>query len=128
MNYKELLEVIEKINAVVGNAETKSQKKLIKIYEKLKPIYEQYIDERNDYRLDAAAVDDKGNVVVDEKGDYKFTKESLKTLQVHLKNLLEKEIDFKKITVVNPGGLEDFYFLKDVVTGVEFILTEDEEL
>lgn len=128
MNYKELLEVIEKINAVVGNAETKSQKKLIKIYEKLKPFYEQYIDERNDYRLDAAAVDDKGNVILDEKGDYKFTKESLKTLQVHLKTLLEKEIDFKKINVVNPNGLEEFYFLKDVVTGVEFIIADDEEL
>lgn len=128
MNYKELLEVIEKINAVVGNAETKSQKKLIKIYEKLKPFYEQYIDERNDYRLDAAAVDDKGNVILDEKGDYKFTKESLKTLQVHLKSLLEKEIDFKKINVVNPNGLEEYYFLKDVVTGVEFIIADDEEL
>ena len=128
MNYKELLEVIEKINAVIGNAETKSQKKLIKIYEKLKPIYEQYIDERNDYRLDAAAVDDKGNVVLDEKGDYKFTKESLKTLQVHLKSLLEKEISFKKIDIINPKGLEEFYFLKDVVNGVDFIIVDDEEL
>lgn len=128
MNYKELLEVIEKINAVIGNAETKSQKKLIKIYEKLKPFYEQYIDERNDYRLDAAAVDDKGNVILDEKGDYKFTKESLKTLQVHLKSLLEKEISFKKIDVINPKGLEEFYFLKDAVTGVDFIIVDDEEL
>ena len=128
MNYKELLQIIESINAVVGNSETKSQKKLIKIYEKLKPFYEQYMDERNDYRLDAAAVDDKNNVLLDEKGDYKFTKESLKTLQVHLKNLLEKEIEFKKINVVNPSGLEEFYFLKDVVTGVEFTISDDEEL
>jgi hypothetical protein len=128
MNYKELLQIIESINAVVGNSETKSQKKLIKIYEKLKPFYEQYMDERNDYRLDAAAVDDKNNVLLDEKGDYKFTKESLKTLQVHLKTLLEKEIEFKKINVVNPSGLEEFYFLKDVVTGVEFTISDDEEL
>jgi hypothetical protein len=37
----------------------------------------------------------------------------LKTLQVHLKSLLEKEISFKKIDVINPKGLEEFYFLKD---------------
>lgn len=128
MNYKELLETIEKINAVIGNAETKSQKKLVKIYEKMKPYYEKYLDERNDFRLDAAAVDDKGVVILDEKGDYKFTKDSLKTLQVSLKSLLEKEFEFPVINVVNPGGLEEYSFLKDWVTGVDFKSNEDEEL
>ena len=128
MNYKQLLETIEKINAVIGNAETKSQKKLVKIYEKMKPFYEKYLDERNDFRLDAAATDDKGVVILDEKGDYKFTKESLKTLQISLKTLLEKDFDFPTINVVNPAGLEEYSFLKDWVTGVEFKITEDEEL
>lgn len=128
MNYKELLETIEKINAVIGNAETKSQKKLVKIYEKMKPYYEQYMEERNDFRLDAAAVDDKGSVLLDEKGDYKFTKESLKSLQVSLKKLLEKEFEFPIINVVNPSGLEDYSFLKDWVTGVDFKIDQDEEL
>lgn len=128
MNYKQLLETIEKINAVIGNAETKSQKKLVKIYEKMKPFYEKYLDERNDFRLDAAAVDDKGVVILDEKGDYKFTKDSLKTLQVSLKSLLEKEFEFPVINVVNPGGLEEYSFLKDWVTGVDFKSNEDEEL
>ena len=128
MNYKQLLETIEKINAVIGNAETKSQKKLVKIYEKMKPFYEKYLDERNDFRLDAAAVDDKGVVILDEKGDYKFTKDSLKTLQVGLKSLLEKEFEFPVINVVNPGGLEEYSFLKDWVTGVDFKSNEDEEL
>ena len=128
MNYKQLLETIEKINAVIGNAETKSQKKLVKIYEKMKPFYEKYLDERNDFRLDAAAVDDKGVVILDEKGDYKFTKDSLKTLQVGLKSLLEKDFEFPVINVVNPGGLEEYSFLKDWVTGVDFKSNEDEEL
>lgn len=128
MNYKQLLETIEKINAVIGNAETKGQKKLIKIYEKLKPFYEKYLEERNDFRLDAAAVDDKGVVILDEKGDYKFTKDSLKSLQISLKSLLEKEIDFQLINVVNPGGLEEYSFLKNWVTGIDFKNEEDEEL
>lgn len=128
MNYKQLLECIEAINASLGNSETKSQKKLIKIYEKLKPYYEKYIDDRNDCRLDAAAVDDKGVVILDDKGDYKFTKDSLKTLQGKLKELLEKEFEFKKIEVLNPSGLEDFAFLQNWVTGVTFNLQDDESL
>jgi hypothetical protein len=128
MNYKQLLEVIEQINAVIGNSETKSQKKLFKLYEKLKPYYEKYIDDRNDCRLDAAAVDDKGVVILDDKGDYKFTKDSLKILQGKLKELLEKEFEFKKIEVLNPSGLEDFAFLQNWVTGVTFNLQDDESL
>jgi hypothetical protein len=128
MNYKQLLEVIEQINAVIGNSETKSQKKLFKLYEKLKPYYEKYIEERNELRLDAAAVDDKGVVILNEQGDYKFNKDGLKQLQVQLKELLFKEFEYKKIEVLNPGGLEDFAFLQDWVTGVTFNLQDDEDL
>jgi hypothetical protein len=128
MNYKQLLECIEAINASLGNSETKSQKKLFKIYEKLKPYYEKYIEERNELRLDAAAVDDKGVVILNEQGDYKFNKDGLKQLQVQLKELLFKEFEYKKIEVLNPSGLEDFAFLQDWVTGVTFNLQDDEDL
>lgn len=128
MNYKQLLEVIEQINAVIGNSETKSQKKLFKLYEKLKPYYEKYIDLRNDLRLDAAAVDDKGVVILNDQGDYKFNKDGLKQLQVQLKELLFREFEYKKIEVLNPSGLEDFAFLQDWVTGVTFNLQDDEAL
>ena len=40
----------------------------------------------------------------------------------------DKEFDFQIINVVNPNGLENFTFLEDWVTGVEFNKQEEEEL
>jgi hypothetical protein len=128
MNYKQLNEAVSSIQNVIGNQETKVQKKLFKIFSKLKPTLEKYQDEVETLRLDNASVDDKGVLFTDEKGNYKFSKEGIAKLKKQVKELGEKEITFEKINVVNPQGLETFTFLEDLLTGVEFQHDEEEEL
>lgn len=125
MTYKELIETLELLGKNLGNQENKVQKKLIKIYNKLKVYYDVYDELRNDYRLEHASVDEKGNVVVNEKGDYVFTKDALKSLQKDLKQLITQSFIYEKINVVNPSGLEEHFYLKDWVVGVNF--HEDDE-
>lgn len=129
MKYEKIGQVIAQINAVIGKQETKVQKKLFKFGEKLKTYQEDYVNKVEELRLDNAAADDKGVLLVNEKGEYKFTKEGLKKLREDIKKLNESEFDFKPIEVLNPKGLEEFHFLKDWVTGVTFDEEEaDEEL
>ena len=42
MKYKQLLQLVSSINVVIGNQDTKTQKKLFKIYEKVKTYHEGY--------------------------------------------------------------------------------------
>jgi hypothetical protein len=126
MTYKELNLLVRNIQASVGNQETKIQKKLFKIFEKVKPILEDYNEKVNELRLDNASADSEGMLLMDEKGGYKFSKEGVKLLTKQVSDLDNSEFPFEKINVVNPQGLEEFIFLKDWVTGVPF--EADEEL
>jgi hypothetical protein len=128
MKYKKINEVIYQINNIKGNPEEKVIKKLVKFAEKLKPYQEEYATKVQELRLDNAATDKDGVLILKEDGDYKFNKEGLKKLQEQIKELGEKEFEFKKIEVVNPQGLEHFTFLEDWVTGITFIKEEEEEL
>jgi hypothetical protein len=128
MQYKKINEVINQINNIQGNPEEKVIKKLVKFAEKLKPYQEEYATKAQELRLDNAATDKDGVLILNDKQDYKFTKEGLKKLQDQIKELGEKEFEFKKIEVVNPNGLEHFTFLEDWVTGITFIKEEEEEL
>lgn len=127
MTYKELNTLIRTIQNTIGNQETKTQKKLFKIFEKVKPSYNDYLSKLEDLRLDNAATDDKGVLLLDEKGGYKFNKEGLKALTKQIQDLENQEFKFEKIPVVNPQGLEEFTFLKDWLSGVEFKEEEPEE-
>jgi hypothetical protein len=126
MTYKELNFLVRNIQASVGDQETKIQKKLFKIFEKIKPTLEEYNEKVNELRLDNASADSEGMLLVDEKGGYKFSKEGVKLLTKQISDLDNSEFHFEKINVVNPQGLEEFIFLKDWVTGVPF--EADEEL
>jgi hypothetical protein len=126
--YQELNQLIASINLVLGNQETKVQKKLFKVYEKVKPHYEEYQSQREELRLDAAAVDDKGIMLTDEKGEYKFTKDGIKQLTKDIDALNKKEFEFKPIEVINTKGLEEFIFLEKWTTGITFVKEEEEEL
>jgi hypothetical protein len=126
MTYKELNLLVRNIQASVGNQETKIQKKLFKIFEKVKPILEDYNEKVNELRLDNASADSEGMLLMDEKGGYKFSKEGVKLLTKQVSDLDNSEFPFEKINVVNPQGLEEFIFLRDWVTGVPF--EADEEL
>jgi hypothetical protein len=128
MKNKDLLQLVANLNAVIGSQETKTAKKLVKIYEKVKPHHEAYQAEVEILRLDNASTDDKDCLLLDEKGNYRFSKEGIKKLTKDIEALNDKEFDFQIINVVNPQGLENFTFLQDWVTGVEFNKQEEEEL
>lgn len=127
MTYKDFFILVANINANIGDQTTKGQKKLFKIYDKLKYLGEEYNAKMDEYKLEFASVDDKGNVIVDDKGAYKYTKDGLKNLNAKFKDIEKSEISFAKINVVNPSGLEDYIFLKDWVEGVKFNVVEQEE-
>jgi hypothetical protein len=128
MKYKQLLQLVANLNAVIGSQETKTAKKLVKIYEKVKPQHEAYQSEVENLRLDNAQTDDKDCLLLDEKGGYKFSKEGIKKLTKDIETLNDKEFDFQIVNVVNPQGLQDFTFLADWTTGIEFNTQEEEEL
>ena len=128
MKYQQLQTLVASINAVIGNSETKTAKKLFKIFEKVKTHHEDYQAKVEELRLDNAQVDDKDCLVLSEKGEYRFTKEAIKKLTTQVKELGEKEFEFKPIEVANPQGLEHFTFLEDWTTGIEFIKEIEEEL
>ena len=128
MTYNNLSTLVASINAVIGNQETKVQKKLFKIYEKVKSHHESYQAQVEELRLDNASTDDKDILLLDEKGGYKFTKEAIKKLTAQVTELGNKEFAFDKINVVNPAGLENFTFLEDWVNGIAFVKEEEEEL
>jgi hypothetical protein len=128
MKYNQLNTLVASINAVIGNSESKTQKKLVKIYEKVKSNHESYQAQVEELRLDNASADDKDILLLDEKGGYKFTKEAIKKLTAQVKELGEKEFAFDKINVINPAGLETFTFLEDWTTGITFVKEEEEEL
>ncbi len=127
MKYKEINVLITELNKVIGKQETKIQKKLFKFAEKIKPFQEDYLKKVEELRLDNAAADDKGVLLTNEKGEFRFSKEGLKKLNEDIKVLNDKDFDFKKIEVVNPQGLEDFHFLEDWTTGITFNPKEVEE-
>ena len=128
MKYQQLQTLVASINAVIGNAESKTQKKLVKIYDKVKIHHESYQAQVEELRLDNASTDDKDILLLDEKNGYKFTKESIKKLTQQVKELGDKEFAFDKINIANPQGLEHFTFLEDWTTGITFIKEEEEEL
>ena len=128
MKNKQLLQLVSNLNAVIGNSETKTQKKLVKIYEKVKQHHEYYQAEVEILRLDNAQTDDKDCLLLDDKGNYRYSKEGIKKLTKDIEALNDKEFDFQIINVVNSNGLENFTFLEDWVTGVEFNKQEEEEL
>ena len=128
MQFKQLNTLVASINAVIGSQETKVQKKLFRLYEKVKSHHESYQAQVEELRLDNASTDDKDILLLDEKNGYKFTKESIKKLTAQVKELGEKEFEFTPINVVNPDGLQDFTFLEEWTSGIEFIKEEEEEL
>jgi hypothetical protein len=128
MNYNQLNQLVANLNAIIGSQESRTQKKLFRIYEKLKSHHEAYQAEVEGLRLDNAQVDSNDCLILDEKNGYKFTKESIKKLTQQVKELGDKEFAFDKINIANPQGLEHFTFLEDWVTGITFIKEEEEEL
>ena len=127
MKYKQLLQLVANLNAVIGSQETKTQKKLFQIYNKVKAHHEAYQSELETLRLDNAQTDDKDCLLLDDKGGFKYSKEGIKKLTKDIEALNDKDFDFEIINVVNPISISHFTFLQDWVTGIEFNKQEEEE-
>jgi transcriptional regulator of heat shock response len=130
MKNKQLLELVNNLNNQIANQQvkgedTKVSQKLAKIAKKLEKYLNDYNEQVEEIRIDNASTDDKGVILKEEKGGYKFSKEGLKNLLTQIKELGEKEFIYEPINVVNPAGLEEFTFLKDWLIGVEFITEEE---
>ena len=126
--YEDLFTLVNLLGANIGEQTTKGQKKLFKVYERVKPLVDKYNEELQDLRLENASVDDKKNLIVDEKGGYTFTKEGTREFNKQAKELLSKTVDFQPINVVNPAGLEPYSFLKNWVVGVDFTEQDAEDI
>lgn len=125
--YKELTILISEINAVLGQQETKTQKKLFKIYEKVKSHHEDFQSQFEELRLDNAATNAEGILLLDDKKEYQFNKDGIKKLTKDLEQLNEKSFEFAPIQIINPSGLELFTFLSGWVEGVDFVEIAEEE-
>ena len=130
MQYKQLLELVDNLNQEtvkqqVKGEDTKVSQKLGKIAKKLEKYVNEYNEQVEEIRIDNASTDDKGVILKEEKGGYKFGKDGLKKVMKQIKELNEKEFIYEKINIVNPARLEEFTFLQDWVTGVEFIKEEE---
>jgi len=126
MTYKDLIEAMQILVQNIGNQETKTQKKLLKIHGKLKEYYENYEELLNDIRLENAMTEDNGALILDEKGGYKYNKDGQRNMYKDVKELLSNEFDYQKIEVVNPNGLEEHIYLEKFIKGVKFIQGEEE--
>lgn len=123
-----LLMLVQALNANIGEGKTKAQQKLMKIGQRIQPILDEFNEKKEELRLDNASVDNAGNIILNEKGEYNFSKEGVKQLNAQLKELLVQEISFEPIKVINPEGLEHYLFLEGWVDGVKFVKSNEIEL
>lgn len=108
--YAELLELVRSLNMTPAEKGSKAEAKLKKIAEKIKPLFDGYNEKREDIRLDHAFVDSKGVLELNEKGEYKFTKEAIKAMAKDMKKLLDETFEFYQFSF-STEGIEDFKFL-----------------
>lgn len=114
----ELLELVRALNMTPAEKGSKAEAKLKKIAEKIKKLFEEYNEKREDIRLDHAYVDKNGVLEMNEKGEYKFTKDGIKAMAKDMKKLLDETFDFYQFTF-STEGIEDFKFLAGWVEGIE---------
>ena len=114
----ELLDLVRALNMTPAEKGSKAEAKLKKIAEKIKPLFENYNEKREDIRLDHAFVDKNGVLELNEKGEYKFTKDGIKAMAKDMKKLLDEAFDFYQFTF-STEGIEDFKFLAGWVEGIE---------
>jgi hypothetical protein len=119
-SYADLFTLVYNLNTNAKDGKTKGQKKLVLIAKKVQIHLDQYNEKAEELRLDAASVDKDGNLILNEKGSYSFSKDGLKKLNQQSKDLNLSLFDFDPIVVNNPEGLEIYPFLGDWVTGVKF--------
>jgi len=114
----ELLELVRALNVTPAEKGSKTEIKLKKIAEKIKPIFEEYNEKREDIRLDHAHTESNGVLDLNEKGEYKFTKDGIKAMAKDMKKLLDDTFEFYQFTF-STEGIDSFKFLAGWVEGIE---------
>ena len=127
LTYVQLLDLVKNVNSTIAEKGSKKEVKFKKIADKIKPILEDFNEKRADIRLDNAYTNEKGILELDEKGDYKFTKEGVKKLNKDLKELLEQTFEFYQFTF-STEGIDDLTFLAGWVEGIEAEKIQDDEI
>jgi ABC-type phosphate transport system auxiliary subunit len=122
--YGELVSLISTINAVMNNSEHVSEnikgvKKLQKIGERVKSSLAYYNEKLEDLRLDNAHTDEQGCLTLDEKGNYKYSKDGLKNLNKRVKELLDETFEFDQIGF-SGDGIENYAFLNGWIDGMSW--------
>lgn len=125
--YKDLLVLINMLNLNVTDGTTIADKKLQIFAKKIQIYLDQYNEKLEDIRLNNASVDKNDNLVLNEDGSYKYSKESLKKMQQEIRELLEEEFDYSEIVSVSGKALEKFSFLNGWISGIDFEPIEEEE-
>jgi ElaB/YqjD/DUF883 family membrane-anchored ribosome-binding protein len=114
----ELLELVRALNMTPAEKGSKTEAKLKKIVEKIKPLFESYNEKREDIRLDHAHTESNGVLDLNEKGEYKFTKDGIKAMAKDMKKLLDETFEFYQFTF-STEGIDSFKFLAGWVEGIE---------
>jgi hypothetical protein len=122
--YSDLLELVRGLNATPSEKGSKKEAKIKKIAEKIKPIFEEYNEKREDIRLDNAHADSNGILDLNDKGEYKFTKDGLKKMSKGMKDLLSESFEFYQFTF-STEAIEDLLFLEGWVEGIVKPIEED---
>lgn len=114
----DLLDLVRNLNVTPAEKGSKREAKLKKIAEKIKSLFDEYNEKREDIRLDHAYTDQKGILELNEKGEYKFTKEGIKGMAKDMKSLIDESFEFYQFTF-STEGIEDLKFLAGWVEGIE---------
>lgn len=122
----DLLELVKNLNMTPAEKGSKREAKLKKIATKIKTLFDEYNEKREDIRLDHAYADANGVLQLNEKGDYKFTKDGIKAMNKDMKELLDKTFEFYQFTFTTEG-IEDLKFLVGWVEGIEPDKEEEDE-
>lgn len=115
--YSELIVLINYLNATTSESGSKKELKLKKIVEKIKPLFDEYNEKRDDIRLEHAYADSNGILDLNEKGEYKYTKEGVKGMNNDFKSLLIQTFNFELLEI-GTDGIEDLFFLSGWVKGM----------
>jgi hypothetical protein len=126
--YRDLLELVHYINQSIEQGKTIGQKKLVKIGDIIKPHIDAYNDKRDWILLSNASVDGDKNLIVDEKGGYKYTPEGAHKRDKELMELFMSNFDYTPIQINSPSELDQYTFLYTCVNGVEFTILKEEEV
>jgi hypothetical protein len=114
----ELLELVRALNMTPLEKGSKAEAKIKKIADKIKPLFDEYNEKREDIRLDHAHTESNGVLDLNEKGEYKFTKDGIKGMAKEMKKLLDDTFEFYQFTF-STEGIDSFKFLAGWVEGIE---------